>query len=59
MAQRDDRKIDHLLGYIGQRIRQDPDFEERINRTVKLFGMDYEETVMDDGLPVTRNEHEQ
>lgn len=59
VARRDDRKIENLLGYIGNRIRQDPDFEERINRTVKLFGVDYEETRMDDVPPSARNDHEQ
>jgi len=59
VVRRDDRKIEHLLGYIGNRIRQDPDFEERINRTVKLFGVDYEETCMDEVPPSTRNNHEQ
>uniref|UniRef100_A0A915EK19 Uncharacterized protein n=1 Tax=Ditylenchus dipsaci TaxID=166011 RepID=A0A915EK19_9BILA len=34
----DERKIDDFLSFIKRRIRENPDFEARINRTVTLFG---------------------
>ncbi|KAI1719351.1 hypothetical protein Ddc_08557 [Ditylenchus destructor] len=33
-----DVQIDNFLSFIKQKIREDPRFEERINRTVSLFG---------------------
>ncbi|KAI1720795.1 spindle assembly abnormal protein 5 [Ditylenchus destructor] len=33
-----DVQIEHFVSFIKQKIREDPRFEERINRTVSLFG---------------------